>query len=116
MESWPEQLKSVSEVLQFLGLVGFMRIFMGTRFADMARPLGELTKNYVPVSSGREHTEAMRKLKARLIHYTELQLPNPELPYVLWTDTSGYSLGAVLLQDGKRLGFISKKMNPAQVR
>ena len=41
---WPERLKDVSEVQQFLGLVGFVRMFTGTRFADMAKPLTDLIK------------------------------------------------------------------------
>ena len=64
IESWPEHLNSVTEMLQFLGLVGFVRTFMGTRFADMARPLVERTKKNVPSSWELKHTEAVRKLKA----------------------------------------------------
>ena len=97
IESWPEQLNSLSDVLQFLGLVGFVRMLMRTRFADTALPLVEFTKKNIPFSCGLEHTKGVRKFKARLIHYTELQLLTPERPYVSWTDASGYSLRAVLL-------------------
>ncbi|KAL8441753.1 hypothetical protein Emed_007504 [Eimeria media] len=79
-------------------------------------PLVELTKKNVPFVWGPEHTTAIRKLKARLAHYTKLQLPNPDLPYVVWTDASGYALGAVLLQEGRPLAFLSKKMNAAQLK
>ncbi|KAL8441241.1 hypothetical protein Emed_007593 [Eimeria media] len=116
VQHWPEKLKSPTDVLQFLGLVGFVRNFMGTRFADMAKPLTELTKKKVPFVWTDEHTRAVRALKQRLINYTMLQLPDPDKPYVLWTDASVHSLGAVLLQDGKPLGFLSKKMNEQQQR
>ncbi|KAL8442510.1 hypothetical protein Emed_007256 [Eimeria media] len=111
---WPEKLSNVTQVLQFLGLVGFVRMFMGTRFADMAKPLVELTKKNVPFIWEEKHTKAIQMLKRRLVEYTTLQLPDPSKPYVLWTDASVHSLGAVLLQDGKPLGFISKKMNEQQ--
>ncbi|KAL8442643.1 hypothetical protein Emed_007225 [Eimeria media] len=113
---WPEKLDSVTQVLQFLGLVGFVRMFMGTRFADMAKPLIDLTKKKVPFIWEEKHTKAIQLLKKRLINYTLLQLPDPAKPYVLWTDASQYSLGAVLLQDGKPLGFLSKEMNDQQQR
>ena len=113
---WPERLNSVTEVLQFLGMVGFVRMFMGTRFADMAKPLVELTKKNVPFLWEEKHSRAVRQLKRRLADYTVLQIPDPAKPYVLWTDASGHSLGAVLLQGGKPLGFLSKKMNDQQQR
>ncbi|KAL8441914.1 hypothetical protein Emed_007451 [Eimeria media] len=113
---WPEKLLNDTQVKQFLGLVGFVRLFMGTRFADMAQPLSDLTKKGVPFVWTEEHTKAVQMLKNRLVHYTLLQLPDPSKPYVLWTDASVYALGAVLLQDGKPLGFLSKKMNPQQQR
>ncbi|KAL8451288.1 hypothetical protein Emag_002817 [Eimeria magna] len=113
---WPEKLANVTQVLQFLGLVGFVRMFMGTRFADMAKPPVELTKKNAPFVWEEKHTQAIQMLKKRLINYTLLQLPDPKKPYVLWTDASAHSLGAVLLQDGKPLGFIPKKMSEQQQR
>ncbi|KAL8441822.1 hypothetical protein Emed_007471 [Eimeria media] len=113
---WPEKLENVTQVNQFMGLVGYVRIFMGTRYADMAKPLYDLTRKNVPLIWTEAHTTAVQQLKNRLVHYTLLQLPDPSKPYVLWTDASVHALGAVLLQDGKPLGFLSKKMNPQQQR
>ena len=113
---WPEKLNSRTEVLQFLGLVGFVRMFMGTRFADMARPLTELTRKSVDFVWEEKHTAAIRQLKKRLVDYTVLQIPQPGLPYTLLTDASGYALGAVLLQDGKPLGFLSQKLKDHEMR
>jgi len=111
---WPETLHTVTEVMQFLGTVGYVRMFMGPRFADMAQPLVALTKKGAPFVWTPAHTAAVRQLKERLVSYTLLQMPDPSRPYQLYTDASGYALGAVLEQDGKPLGFLSKKMNPAQ--
>ncbi|KAL8444793.1 hypothetical protein Emed_006049 [Eimeria media] len=111
---WPEKLENVTQVLQFLGLVGYVRMFMGTRFADMAESLIELTKKGVAFVWETEHTQAIQMRKRRLVNYTLLQLPDPSKPYGLWTDASVRSLGALLLQDGKPLGFLSKRMNKQQ--
>ncbi|KAL8445758.1 hypothetical protein Emed_005387 [Eimeria media] len=113
---WPKKLENATQVQQFMSLVGYVRMFMGTRFADMAKPLYELTQKNVPFVWTDEHTKAVQHLKKRLVNYTLPQLPDPTKPYVLWTDASVHSVGAVLLQDGKRLGFLSKKMNPQQQR
>ena len=113
---WPEKLINVSQVFQFLGLVNFVRSFMGTRFADMAKPLTDLTKKGVPFKWETKHTEAIRQLKTRLAHYTMLQIPDPKLPYILWTDASGFALGAVLLQNNKPLGFLSQKLKEHELR
>ena len=114
--AWPEQLKNVSEVLQFLGMVGFVRMFMGTRYADMAKPLTDLTKKNVPFVWEKKHTQAVQQLKRRLVQFTVLQIPDPDKPYELWTDASGYALGAVLLQDKKPLGFLSQKLKEHERR
>ena len=49
-----------------------------------------------------------------------LILPDPNLPFVVHTDASGFAIGAVLQQDqGKGLqpiAFISKKMLDAETR
>ena len=51
---------------------------------------------------------------------TILILPDPNLPFVVHTDASGFAVGAVLQQDqGKGLqpiAFLSKKMLDAETR
>ena len=43
-----------------------------------------------------------------------LAYPDFSKPFVLYTDTSDYQLGAVITQDGKPLAFYSRKLNNAQ--
>ncbi|KAL8441844.1 hypothetical protein Emed_007468 [Eimeria media] len=70
----------------YLGLVGYVRMFMRTRSADMAKPLIELTKKGVPFVWENKHIRAILILKERLVNYTLLHLPDPTKPYVLWAD------------------------------
>ncbi|CDJ49131.1 hypothetical protein EBH_0082110 [Eimeria brunetti] len=91
-------------------------MFLGPAFADMARPLVELTKKDAPFVWTEKHTAAVKALKHTLVNYTTLQTPDAKSPYVLRTDAPGYALGGVLEQDGKPLGFMSMKMSPAEQR
>ena len=113
---WPEQLENETQVKQFLGTVNYCRMFMGPKFAETARPLIELTKKGAAFKWTTEHTAAIQALKDKLVNYVTLQIPDTNKPYVLKTDASGYAVGAVLEQDGKPLGFLSKKMSPAEQR
>ncbi|CDJ62243.1 hypothetical protein ENH_00009170 [Eimeria necatrix] len=62
------------------------------------------------------HTQAVRQLKQRLIDFTILQVPDTTKPFELYTDASGYAIGAVLEQDGKPIGFLSQVMSPTRQR
>jgi hypothetical protein len=46
--------------------------------------------------------------------YTSNPLPDLNKPFQVITDSSGYAIGAVLIQDGQPVAFESRKMNPAQ--
>ena len=83
---------------QFLGTTNYGRRFMGPEFADVARPLVELTKKGATFAWSQKHSETMRNFKNRLFEYTMLQIPDPTEPYQLCTDASGYAVGTVLEQ------------------
>ncbi|CDJ62001.1 OSJNBa0074B10.8 protein, related [Eimeria necatrix] len=89
-------------------------MFMGPDFAKVARPLVDLTRKGVSFQWTDVHTQAVRKLKQRLIDYTTLQIPDTTKPFELYTDASGYAVGAVLEQAGQPIGFLSQAMTPAQ--
>lgn len=113
---WPEELTNVTQVRQFVGAVNYCRMFMGPTFTVIARPLFELLRKDVPFEWTDAHTQAVRTLKERLINYTTLQVPDPNKPFTLRTDASGFAIGAVLEQEGKPLGYLSKRMTPAEMR
>ena len=79
---WPEVLANDTEVRKFLGTVNYCRMFMGSKFADIARPLVELTKKGVTFVWGPHHTEAVRKLKQQLIDFTTLQTLRNQTSYI----------------------------------
>ena len=115
---WPEP-KNVRDVRAFLGTTGYYRKFVKD-FSRIASPLSELTKESVKFCWGPPQQKAFRELKRALQVGPVLVLPDPDLPFVVHTDASGFATGAVLQQDqGKGLqpiAFMSKKMLDAETR
>ena len=102
----PEKLESIKnmpaprspkEVKQFLGLAGYYRKFV-PRFSDLSRPLTRLTRKDVLFKWTKECQACFELLKETLCMHPILQYPNPNRPYVLFTDASKYGWAGVLMQ------------------
>ena len=117
---WPAPL-NVKGVRAFLGLVGFYRRFIRD-FSTIALPLTALTRTVTggPFQWGDTEQKAFDALKKALQSAPVLCLPDPDRPYVVQTDASGFAIGAVLQQDhGKGLqpvAFMSQKLVSAETR
>lgn len=115
---WPTPTK-VGDVRAFLGTAGYYRKFIKD-FSRIAAPLSELTKESVKFAWGPMQQRAFVALKKALLTGPVLILPNPDLPYTVQTDASGFATGAVLMQDHGRglqpIAFMSKKMLDAETR
>ena len=101
----PEKLESIKqmpppttpkEVKQFLGLIGYYRKFI-PRFADVARPLTNLTRLDQPFEWSDKCQASFELLKGALIKEPILRFPDPNKPYTLYTDTSKYAWSCVLM-------------------
>ena len=86
------------EVRQFLGLVGYYRKFV-PKFADIARPLTNLTKLDIPYEWTTRCQEAFEFLKEMLLKEPILKYPDPSKPYTLFTDASKFAWACVLTQE-----------------
>ena len=86
------------EVKQFLGLIGYYRKFV-PRFSDIAHPLNALTRKNVAFEWTPVCQESFELLKTSLMTEPILTYPDPNLPYVLFTDASKYALACVLTQE-----------------
>ena len=107
IEPLPEKLEAVrkmpppttpKEIRQFLGLVGYYRKFV-PKFADIARPLTNLTKLDVPYEWTNRCQEAFEFLKQMLLKEPILKYPDPGKPYTLFTDASKFAWACVLTQE-----------------
>lgn len=106
--SWPIPA-SVKELHSFLGLAGYYRKFV-KHFAIIAKPLHQLLKKGVLYVWTSEHAAAFSTLKQALSSAPVLALPNFSLPFCIETDACKNGVGAVLLQEGHPLSFISKPL------
>ena len=107
IEPVPEKLESIrnmpsptspKEVKQFLGLIGYYRKFI-PKFSDVTRPLTNLTKKDVLFEWTPECQQTFQLLKDLLTAEPILKYPDPNRPYVLYTDASKYAWSCVLTQE-----------------
>ena len=90
--------RNPKEVKQFLGLIGYYRKFV-PRFSDLARPLNALTRKETTFEWTQICQESFELLKTSLMTEPILTYPDPNLPYVLFTDASKYAWACVLTQE-----------------
>lgn len=123
----PEKVKAIKDfpvpqttkqIKQFLGLAGYYRKMI-KGFAKIAQPLtNALRKTSTINPKDPKFIEAVNFLKEAITNAPILQLPKLNDPYILTTDASNVSLGAVLSQmtDNKDLpiSFASRTLNPAE--
>ena len=103
----PEKLESIQkmpppqnpkEVKQFLGLIGYYRKFV-PQFSDLARPLNALTWKDTTFEWTQICQKSFNLLKTSLMTEPILTYPDPNFPYVLFTDASKYAWACVLTQE-----------------
>ena len=101
VQDWPVPINQ-TEIRSFLGLCGYYRRFI-KGYAETAKPLHTLTEKGRPFVWTEQCQEAFEKLKKHLTEAPILAFPDFSKDFVLDTDASGNSIGAVLSQkiDGK---------------
>jgi len=85
----------VKEVRAFVGLASYYRRFV-QNFAEIAAPLHELMKKGVKIQVGGRTPDCLREVKQILVEAPILVTPDDEHEYVVDTDASNLSMGAVL--------------------
>ena len=114
-----EAPENEKEVRRFLGLTNYYRKFV-KNYAEIAAPLNKLLNKDVSFKWESAQDKAFRTLKERLITAPILTLPSSskEDRYILTTDASQYSIGAVLtqIQDGSErvIAYSSKMMSKTE--
>jgi hypothetical protein len=119
ISEWPVP-QTVTDVRAFLGTAGYYRKFI-KGFSSISTPLNTLTKDDVKFEWKEEQQKAFDSLKEAIKTGPVLALPDPNLPFIVHTDASGFAVGAVLSQkqaDGqlRPIAFLSKKMLEAETR
>lgn len=91
------QPRNVHEIRQFIGLASYFRKFV-KGFAEIARPLTNLTKKDVAWIWNSEHEYSFNLLKTKLTERPVLAIYDPHAKTEIHSDASSLGLGGILLQ------------------
>lgn len=108
--------KSADDTRRFVAFANYYRKYI-ENFAEIATPLNYLSRKNVQFEWTSECQLAFDTLKTALINPPVLQYPNfsPENTFILKTDASGHSVGAVLSNsDDRPIAYASRALNKAE--
>lgn len=107
MLQWPVPT-NFTELRGFLGLTGYYRRFV-QHYGLLAKPLTNLLRQKQFHWTAAAQT-AFQNLKTAMTTTPVLTLPRFDLPFEVETDASDGGLGAVLMQQGKPVAYLSKAL------
>ena len=118
MSNWPTP-RNVTEVRAFVALASYYRQHIKS-FAEIARPLHEITKKNQQFYWKGPQERAFNRLKQALTSAPLLAMPIDRGRYVLDTDAKNFSMGCVLQQwqngELRVIGYASKAFSESELR
>lgn len=117
IQNWPD-LCNAKETRSFLGLTGYHRKWVKD-YGRIAAPLTELTKPSKSFIWGENEKSAFIQLKKAITNAPVLVPADPQKPFRVTTDASGFAVGAILSQadaNGAQqpLAYYSHKMSSTE--
>jgi hypothetical protein len=97
------------KVRSFMGLAGYYRQFV-EGFSKIENPITELQKKNKKFVWTEKCTKHFRRLKELLTTTPILKVPDMDADFLVCTDASKEGLGRVLMQDGRVIAYISRKL------
>jgi hypothetical protein len=105
--------KDAKQLRSFLGMAGYYRKFV-RGYGIISKVLIELLTKWVQFIWTSEHESSFQALKAALTSTPVLALPDFHKKFTVETDACDRGVGAVLMQEGHPLAFLSKALGPRQ--
>ena len=109
----------VKEVRSFVGMCSYYRRFI-PNFSKIAEPIIDLTKKYAHFKWADVHQKAFDFIKESLTSVPLLAYPDPNVPYILYTDASDTCIGSFLTQtcegEEKPIYYLSHKLSRSQCK
>ncbi|KAJ9534627.1 hypothetical protein QJQ45_002914 [Haematococcus lacustris] len=116
ISSWPVP-QSLQQLQSFLGAANFVRKFVHN-FSVLAAPLtdlcGKAGDSFLWHNWPADELKAFASLKAAVAQVPMLRLPDHTQPFQVYCDASLQGVGAVLMQDGYPLAYLSKKLSSVE--
>ncbi|KAL5011242.1 hypothetical protein ScPMuIL_011676 [Solemya velum] len=118
VRNWPVP-STVKDVQSFLGITNYYRRYI-PHYAELAEPLYALLPKGIEFIWSESQQTAFETLKAVLASPPILAFPISDEVFILDTDASNFSIGAVLSQqqgpEERVIGYASKRLGPAQMK
>lgn len=105
------QPTNLKQLRGFLGLTRYYRKFI-PHYGIIAQPLTALLKKGCQFKWIQETDQAFQNLKHKLVNAPVLVVPDFREPFVLETDACDTGIGAVLMQNGHPVAYLSKHLCP----
>jgi hypothetical protein len=110
VQQWPVP-KNGRQVRGFLGLTGYYRKFI-QNYSLISRTLSDLLKKDQIFHWNYKEQQAFDFLKQKMLEAPVLALPDFSVPFTVETDACKRGVGAVLMQRGHALAYVSKALGP----
>ena len=104
------------KVLSFLGLCNYLSVYVPS-LSSILKPFRELTKKNITFSWNSQYDKIYQQAKKYILdNAITLCYYDPDLPLSLEMDASQSGIGAVLLQEGRPIAFMSRALTEMQSR
>jgi hypothetical protein len=110
VKSWPKP-SNLKQLRGFLELAGYYRKFI-RGFGAICKPLTNLLRKHAQFLWTPQEQASFTALKQALVEAPVLALPDFSKEFVLETDACDRGIGAVLMQQGHPVAFLSKALGP----
>lgn len=99
--------------MSLLGAINFVRSVI-PNCSTLLHPLSKMTSKNVKFEWTAQHDDILEKIKQYICENTSIKHIDFNKEIDIYTDASDHGIGSVIMQNGKPVWFVSKKLSKAQ--